>query len=100
MGAEGHAGLHEEDHVMKGGVDQGICFDYWRLSYRRKFIRTLWYIPFFVAFMAAAIAFDWRPRWLEPPWEHVAGVVFLAVLFPAKLYYTHRKWRQEQERDG
>ena len=26
-------------------VDKGIAFCYWKLSYRRKFIRTLWMIP-------------------------------------------------------
>jgi hypothetical protein len=31
-------------HVMRGGVDRGRCHNYWRLSYRRKFIRTCWAI--------------------------------------------------------
>ena len=26
-------------------IDRGICLCYWKLSYRRKFIRTLWMIP-------------------------------------------------------
>ena len=28
------------------GVDQGFCFSYWDLSYRRKFIRTIWIFLF------------------------------------------------------
>jgi hypothetical protein len=26
---------------MKSGVDRGFCLSFWRLSYRRKFIRTI-----------------------------------------------------------
>ena len=26
-------------------IDKGFELDYWKLSYRRKFIRTLWLIP-------------------------------------------------------
>ena len=31
---------------MSQKVDKGIELCYWKLSYRRKFIRTLWIIPF------------------------------------------------------
>ncbi len=27
-------------------IDKGFVWSYWKLSYRRKFIRTLWMIPF------------------------------------------------------
>ena len=30
---------------MSEKVDKGIMVCYWKLSYRRKFIRTLWMIP-------------------------------------------------------
>jgi len=34
---------------MANKVDKGFELRYWRLSYRRKFIRTLWMIPFLLA---------------------------------------------------
>ena len=88
------------DRIMKGGVDHGFCFSYWSLSYRRKFIRTMWQFPFFVALVPAAIAFDWRPLGFESPWEHIALAVLVAVGFPVQLYFTHRKWQQEQAGDS
>jgi len=30
---------------MKAKIDKGFCPSYWGLSYRRKFIRTLWWFP-------------------------------------------------------
>ena len=28
---------------MKTRIDKGFCFNYWSLSYRRKFLRTIWF---------------------------------------------------------
>ena len=36
---------------MKGGIDQGRCVSYWKLSYRRKFIRTIWIFAIGLAVM-------------------------------------------------
>ncbi len=85
---------------MKGGVDQGFCLSYWHLSYRRKFIRTLWNWPFAVALLVAAIALDWRPIGLEYPWDHIALLVFVSIGSIVQAVYTRRKWRQEQASDG
>ena len=32
-------------YAMSEKVDKGIQFCYWKLSYRRKLIRTIWMIP-------------------------------------------------------
>jgi len=47
---------------MRGGVDRGPCFSYWRLSYRRKFLRTCWTAPVLLLLLALLHAvgfFDW-----------------------------------------
>ena len=31
---------------MTGGQDKGFCLSYYKLSYRRKFVRTLWLMVF------------------------------------------------------
>jgi len=31
---------------MDNGIDKGFCLMYHKLSYRRKFIRTIWMTPF------------------------------------------------------
>ena len=89
---------------MKGGVDQGsCCCSYRRLSYRRKFIRTLWLIPIFAAISAPLFAFDIPPG----AGDHVlrtvarAGIVIGAMIaFPIQAVYTYRKWQREQTSDG
>ena len=39
--------LWKGDYMNK--VDKGFELVYWKLSYRRKFIRTLWTIPWMIA---------------------------------------------------
>ena len=38
--------------MKKYKADKGFELIYWNLSYRRKFIRTLWMTPFFVIILA------------------------------------------------
>ena len=60
-------------HIRRSGekekIDKGFSFSYWRLSYRRKFIRTLWFIP-------------------------LAVLVILAVILTQAIY-NYKKWKEE-----
>ena len=76
---------------MKGGVDIGPCHNYWRLSYRRKFIRTLWMVPFAIAVVLGAVAFNWRPLGI-PPW---AFAVLFTFMFVAQVGYNYVRWKAE-----
>jgi hypothetical protein len=68
------------------GVDEGFEFVYLRLSYRRKFIRTLWTFPFmFLVFVL--------PGLTQPL------LWFLAMLFFGILQagYNYWKWKSEDK---
>ena len=77
---------------MRNGTDQGFELVYWKLSYRRKFIRTLWVSPLilFPFFLPADNSFIGVPRegffW-----------IFIVILL-AQAWYTYGKWKKEQRR--
>lgn len=79
-------------------VDKGSCFIYWKLSYRRKFIRTLWMMP--IAVVATAILFI-----LEPFIafgiinSHILGVLVISVSV-IQLAYNYIRWKRETPRNG
>ena len=77
---------------MKGGVDKGFCLSYWRLSYRRKFLRTLWMIPWALAALVVMLITD--PFGIIVSWIY-AG--FLAASLLAQGIYNYRKWQREQQ---
>jgi hypothetical protein len=73
---------------MYGGTDKGPCLLYWNLSYRRKFIRSLW---IFVLATAAS------PLLLLNVPMRAAVLIFEGnvVLGAITLVYTYRKWQSE-----
>lgn len=77
---------------MGGGCDKGFCLVYWSLSYRRKFIRTLWTFAF--ALLAAAALFAKRPVIRTMPAFTVATV--LVLMFLAQTFYNYRRWQAEE----
>jgi hypothetical protein len=72
---------------MANKVDKGFELRYWRLSYRRKFIRTLWMIPFL---LAAIILIFVSP--LKIVYAVVVSIILL-VIFLIQLIYTYKKWK-------
>ena len=72
---------------MANKVDKGFELRYWRLSYRRKFIRTLWMIPFL---LAAIILIFVSPLKIV---YAVAVSIILLVIFLIRLIYTYKKWK-------
>lgn len=64
-------------------VDQGFCLVYFRLSYRRKLIRTLWTLAF-----SLIILFLPAPR---------AGLLFSATLLIGLIQagYNYVRWQAE-----
>jgi|tagenome__1003787_1003787.scaffolds.fasta_scaffold20731115_2 hypothetical protein len=74
---------------MYGGRDSGFCFNYWRLSYRRKFIRTL---LLFVLVVAASPLWLLNPILDNPFFRHQVLLFECAVvIFAFQLIYTYRK---------
>lgn len=71
-------------------IDKGFCLNYWRLSYRRKFIRTLWLLPVLVGvviFIFNSSVFPFSP---------IACTVLLAAMYVIQLAYTGYKWAHTQ----
>jgi hypothetical protein len=92
---------------MRGGADRGPCLNYWRLSYRRKFIRTLWTVPWaaglalihwtglwarFVAAVFDPTVAGWADRVV---WWGIGAALLAAV---AQGTYTFARWRRETRR--
>lgn len=76
---------------MKNKVDKGFELVYWNLSYRRKFIRTLWQSPLcfllilFTFFIGDSLFFN---RIIP---------ILLAIGYVWQLIYTYVKWKNDEE---
>ena len=71
---------------MSGGIDKGYCLEYFQLSYRRKLIRTLWFLPF--SFLLLVPPY---PHWFQ--WS-VFGLTLVVGLVQG--VYNYRKWQTER----
>ena len=71
---------------MSGGIDKGYCLEYFQLSYRRKFIRTLWLLPF--SFIMLVLPYPHWFQWLSFCLTLVLGLV--------QGVYSYRKWQAER----
>jgi hypothetical protein len=84
---------------MTGGVDRGPCFSYWRLSYRRKFLRTVWMATAVLAFMIffQVIGFPWKwgvPRDSDAEREQWLLIGLVAVLAGVQAGYNYLRWKR------
>ncbi len=69
-------------------VDKGFQLIYWKLSYRRKFIRTLWMTPF--AIIAIVLMFLADRSILI----NTVLSLLIAVMYFIQLIYTYVKWKK------
>lgn len=70
-------------------VDKGIMICYWKLSYRRKFIRTLWMIP-----TAIIVTFGFYCTFRSLLWTGFIAIIFAVTLF-LQAFYNYKKWRKK-----
>lgn len=68
-------------------IDKGFELIYWKLSYRRKFIRTLWMIPFAII----AVILVWV-TWKSVLMTSICSIVFICIEI-AQAIYTYKKWK-------
>ncbi len=75
---------HSSGKRQPRGVDEGLCLSYYHLSYRRKFIRTLWVLVFSPILL-----------FLDLPYR---GILFTAAIITGILQaaYNYWKWRAEE----
>lgn len=68
-------------------IDKGFELIYWKLSYRRKFIRTLWMIPFeFIAVIHVWVT------WNSILLTLICFIVIIGTGM-AQAIYTYKKWK-------
>jgi hypothetical protein len=81
-------------------VDKGLEFFYWNLSYRRKFIRDLWSIPFCVAVTILFMAFPFIEQHASRPFASYFSLIVLILVdivgLPCSLIYNYKKWKKEE----
>jgi len=75
---------------MKGGVDKGFCFSYWKLSYRRKFLRTLWF-----GLLVIPVALFMDVPFLGRVEEGILLLIAIGT-FVAQAIYTYVSWQNEK----
>ena len=75
-------------------VDKGFELIYWKLSYRRKFIRTLWLIPWAVASLVYIQIVG-----KNYVYTMIAGIIYI-VLLPIQVAESKRIWQSCQLRCG
>lgn len=85
---------------MKNGIDRGFCFSYSLLSYRRKFLRTLWAVPVLSALLILALEVFVAAEGGLPEramrWLCYGLCILLQLLYAAQLIYNEARWRQEE----
>jgi len=71
--------------------DKGFQLIYWKLSYRRKFIRTLWLIPL----IFASSLFIWFKTYSLIFTLICFSIMVISEIFQA--IYTYKKWKNGEE---
>lgn len=75
-------------------IDEGFELVYWNLSYRRKFLRTLWMTPFFIFAIILG--------WVE--FKSVLVTAIFTILGVGieitQVIYTYKKWKAIEQCDG
>ena len=72
-------------------VDRGFCISYWKLSHRRKFIRTTWLMP-----LVAALLFWFVNARGRGPKVACGIVVLCLVVGTVQAIYEYRAWQKEK----
>ena len=78
--------------MKKGNVDKGFEINYYNLSYRRKFIRTLWMIPFMILTICLMV-------WMGAPlFITIPVAVIFAVTGFIQAFHNYKKWQEETDK--
>ena len=79
--------------MVQGGCDKGFCISYYKLSYRRKLIRTLW--TFLFGSIAVVALLYFRPVLWNWPLYVALAIVGLVLIFIGQAAYNYSKWQAE-----
>lgn len=71
-------------------IDKGFELAYYKLSYRRRLIRTLWMIPW--AILVLGLLYWWSGS--------IGSVILVAIIFGligcVQVTYNYKKWKEEK----
>lgn len=76
---------------MKNKVDKGFKLNYWNLSYRRKFIRTLWQIPLVLLAIGLSILT------VDNIFFNRIVPILLVIILIWQLIYNYTKWKNDEQ---
>ena len=83
----------------KGKIDQGRCWNYWKLSYRRKFQRNLWMLPINLLMIPIVyfLVFETHLLFVTGLERAIFTIVIvLAFIFSiVQTVYTYVMWKRE-----
>ena len=83
--------LDKLEKVEQGNVDKGFELLYYKLSYRRRFIRTLWLTPWTVLVL-------FLNYWVDMPiYILVPMAVGLILVIYIQASYNYKKWKEEKK---
>lgn len=84
--------MENKKHIARDlQVDKGFELMYYKLSYRRRFIRTLWLIPWMILVLFLLSWIGATAYILVP-----VAILFVVVGFIQALY-NYRKWKKADE---
>lgn len=82
---------------MDKKTDKGSEMIYWKLSRRRKFIRTLWMIPISIAILVFTFIYGYS-RYGSFTLAIILAILML-ILLPTQVIYTYKQWKKEEENE-
>ena len=75
----------------KPKVDQGVKFNYFGLSYRRKFWRTIYTLPLLPLYIGLIYFLEGMGTLF------IGFVIFGSIVFIGQAYYNYVKWQEEEK---
>ncbi|WP_277584928.1 hypothetical protein [Psychrobacillus antarcticus] len=89
MNIHGEVNNQRRVESVKNGRDGG--FNYWKMNYRTRLLRTLWMVPVVLFLSIQLLVMD------IPPKSSVFLLVLLLVTLVVQLIYTYFKWKSERQ---
>lgn len=90
--AECCAFLLAKRYEMSEKTDKGVELCYWKLSYRRKLIRTFWMLP-----LELLVINQFHQTFRNAIYTWGIGTLLLSLL-GIQAVYNYRKWREESRK--
>lgn len=81
--------MKDRQKIQGRKKDKGFELIYYNLSYRRRFIRTLWTIPWGVLALFVMYWGSW------PMYIIISVAILLIIVFCIQAYHNYKKWKND-----